>query len=81
MVYETASGEAVATVHGGEKAFRRSLPLQRAPALLGVVRTAAGVFALMSESGKEFERSVALDLLPLMQAALYLLDEEADSPG
>jgi len=78
VIYETASGDQVATVHGGdEKAFNRALLLQRAPSLLEAVRAAKTVFALVGDGQLELDSATALELLPVFEATLELLDDQA----
>jgi hypothetical protein len=56
VIYETATGEKIATVHGGElEAFNRALLLQRAPDLLEAVRAEA-VFARVAEGRFELDQ-------------------------
>jgi len=78
VIYETASGEAIATVHGSEdKAFNRALLLQRAPGLLEAVRAARTVFALVADGQLELDPATAVELLPVLEATLKLLDDQA----
>ena len=68
-------------MHRGDEAFQRALLIQRAPTLLKAVLTAAQVFAVMSEMDGEFDREAGRDMLSVMKAALYLLDDELVSLG
>jgi hypothetical protein len=76
VIYATVSGEEIATVHGGEAAFGRCLLLQRAPTLLEAVRISEQVFRLVAEGQLELDPAMARELLPALQAALYLLDDQ-----
>jgi hypothetical protein len=78
VIYETTTGEEIATVHGEElAAFKRALLLQRAPDLLDAVRAAAGVFSLVADGRIELDPATALELLPVLQASLELLEDPA----
>jgi len=78
VIYETASGEEIATVHGeDEQAFKRALLLQRAPSLLEAVRGAEQVFRLVADGQLELDPATASELLPSVQATLGLLDDQA----
>jgi len=79
VICETASGDQVAMVHGGEeKAFNRALLLQREPSLLEAVRSAKKVFALVADGQLELDSATALELLCALEAALELLDDPGD---
>jgi hypothetical protein len=71
-VYQTAHGTDVATVCGeGVLAMIHALLIAKVPSLLGAVAEAKQVFSAMAEHGEGRERDLGLDMLPVMEAALF----------
>lgn len=82
VVYETGTESDIATVHGDEQeALLRAILIAKAPTLLKAVRGAALVFSGMLQYGNERERATGADMLPIMQNALYLLDNNSEVSG
>jgi hypothetical protein len=77
VVYDNATDEDIATVHGSaEEALRRALLISRAPSFRDVVRDATEVFSAMREYGTERERATGEDMLPILVAVLYGLEHD-----
>jgi hypothetical protein len=66
----------IATIHGSEEeALKRALLIAKAPSLRDAVKATIQVFSVMRDRGTERERATAEDMLPALEAAVYLLEE------
>ena len=54
--------------------FKRALLVSRAPTLHDAARACRDVFRVMAERGIGRERDVGLDMLPLLESALYPIE-------
>ena len=72
---ETQDGARIATMHGsGTDVLRHAILIAQAPYLCRVVRVAHQAFSLLAEHEQGRSQLTALDVLPLLDAALYPID-------
>ncbi len=79
VVYDFETKEDLATIHGDDKiVLSRAMLVARAPTLRDTAIAAAQVFAVMKQFGNDRERGTAMDMLPLLKAALWNIVDEAE---
>ena len=81
-VIKDLDGNLIATVHGENlEALDRALRISRCPALIDALTGALIIFRLIAEHGDENSSASANDIIPVLEAALWGIEEESSPEG
>ena len=81
-VIKDLDGNLIATVHGEKlEALDRALRIARCPALIDAAIGALIVFRLIAEHGDENSSASANDIIPVLEAALWEIEDQGSPEG
>ena len=81
-VIKDLDGNLIATVHGEKlEAYDMAVRISRGPALIDAATGALIIFRLIAEHGDENSSASASDIIPVLEAALWGIEDETSPEG